>query len=167
MKAFYQERNVSWISAIVACASIYCLAAVAPKPLAVPQIKDLIQPWIFVRASEASTLFIDETLKGREPYGHLIVLDESRYQWLEFDGVSTALWNVTCIERDERQMTVHLQSIVANPEAKPSRLVVYPYWDIDDCLVMIRFDPGAEENPVRFSTPYSFKGNLPYLAADE
>ncbi len=134
----------------------------APKPLSVPKLDDLIQPWVFVRASEASTLFIDDQFRGREPYGHLLAIGNDRFQWLEFDGSATTVWDVTEIHRSEKQLTLHLSATATDREKKPSRLVVYPYWDIDHCLVMIRFVPGAEENPVRFCTPYAFKDNLPY-----
>ena len=134
--------------------------------MTVPELKELIQPWLFVRASEASTLFIDESFRGREPYGHLTVVREGKYQWLEFDGKQTTLWDVVEVARDARQLTLQLTSTVGGQETKDARLVIYPYWDIDNCLVMIRFDDGAEENPVRFSTPYSFKRELPYLVPE-
>ena len=139
--------------------------ALAKNPYPVPTLNDLIKPWIFVRASEASTLFIDENFKDREPYGHLVLFGKDSHLWLEYDGTRTQLWRVTKEIRDEKQLTLTLRPF-ENPEAKLSKLLIYPYWDIDHCLVMIRFDPEAEENPVRFSTPYEFKTTLPYLAPE-
>ena len=140
---------------------------IVPAPLPIPSLKDLIEPWIFVRASEASTLFIDDSLKNREPYGHLLVGEDNRYQWLEFDGKRTKRWKVAGTDRNEKQLTLHLTPIEEPVNGGTSRLVIYPYWDIDNCLVMIRFDPGAEENPVRFSTPYGFKSTLPHLTPEK
>lgn len=141
--------------------------AIIPEPLPVPTLRDLIEPWIFVRASEASTLFIDDNLKNREPYGHLLVADNNQYHWLEFDGTRTELWKVSGIDRSEKQLTLHLTPINGHEDGRASRLVIYPYWDIDNCLVMIRFDPDAEENPVRFSTPYGLKSTLPHLTPEQ
>ena len=134
-----------------------------PQP--VPRLTHLIQPWAFVRASEASTLFIDEAFKGRAPYGHLIVLDAGKYQWLEFDGKATTIWKVREIKEGEADLQFSLKPVTEGGE--PGRLLVYSYRDIDDCLVMIRFAEGAKENPVRFTTPYSGLKNLPYGKPEE
>lgn len=167
MKTFPAKFRVLVSVCLVAYSAYLSAQSATPKPLPVPKLQDLIQPWIFVRASEASTLFIDESFKDREPYGHLVVLGEKRTQWLEFDGKETTLWDVTGATRNEKELTLRLVPTAGETEKKPSRLVIYPYWDIDHCLVMIRFDPGAEENPVRFSTPYSLKDDLPHLAPEE
>lgn len=137
-------------------------AALGKEPLPVPELEDLRHPWLFVRASEASTLFIDKNFKNREAYGNLLELSDGVKLWAESDGVVTELWQVISSEKDDKQLTLQLQPL-ANPTAEPSRLVVFPYWDIDHCLVMIRFVPDADENPVRFATPYHFKDELPYL----
>ncbi|MEM9282381.1 MAG: hypothetical protein AAGA96_11170 [Verrucomicrobiota bacterium] len=128
------------------------------NPLDVPDLDDLIQPWLFVRASEASTLFIDEAFEGSEPYGLLMKKEDGGHVWLEFDGENSAMWTVESFEKGEKQLTLQLSQ-----GASTSKLVVYPYWDIDHCLIMIRFVQDAEENPVRFATPYQFKDSLPYL----
>ena len=120
-----------------------------------------------MRASEASTLFIDKNLKGTEPYGHLIVLGKNNFQWLEFDGQKTTRWKITAIDRNEKQLTLQFSTPTGNSTPSSPRLVIYPYRDIDNCLVMIRFDPEAEENPVRFATPYSVKEKLPYQTPEE
>ena len=153
--------RLTWLLLLMGTASL----AFAKNPHPVPTLDNLIKPWIFVRASEASTLFIDENFKSREPYGHLILLEKDSFLWLEYSGTQTQLWQVTKSTRDEKQLTLLLQPF-EDPAAKPSRLVIYPYWDIDHCLVMIRFDPEAEENPVRFATPYELKTTLPYLAPE-
>lgn len=148
---------------------LLCLLATgtlsAKSPLPVPKLEDLIQPWIFVRASEASILFIDEDFKGIEPYGHLAKSKSGSHIWLEHDGKQTQFWNVLSSAREAKQFVLILQPL-DQPDAPTSRLVIYPYWDIDHCLVFIRFDPSQEENPVRFATPYSFKNDLPYLEAE-
>lgn len=132
--------------------------AFGANPLDVPELKDLVQPWLFVRASEASTLFIDEAFEGSEPYGLLLQKEGGGHAWLEFDGESSLMWSVDSSEKSEKQLTLQLSR-----GEKTSKLVVYPYWDIDHCLIMIRFEPDEEENPVRFATPYQFKDELPYL----
>ncbi len=135
------------------------LFAKEAAPLGVPKVSDLVQPWLFVRASEASTLFIDESYEGREPYGHLTLSKTGEPEsWLEYDGAATAVWKVGEVTRTDQQLELELFG-----SSSKSKLVVYPFWDIDDCLIMIRFDEGQEENPVRFSTPYYYKDTLPYL----
>ena len=147
----------SFLISLCALASL-AAPAFAANPLGVPDLEDLVQPWLFVRASEASTLFIDEAFKDSEPYGLLLKKGEDGHAWLEFDGEKTTVWQVDGTERNEKQLTLSLTR-----ENRTSKLVVYPYWDIDHCLIMIRFEPDAEENPVRFATPYHFMKELPYL----
>jgi len=137
----------------------------AEERFEVPELVDLQEPWLFVRASEASTLFMDENFKEAAPFGHLALLSSGVKLWTEFDGRKTEFWIVLSSEKREKQWTLELQPL-AKPKADPERLVIYPYWDIDQCLVMIRFVPGAAENPVHFATPYEFKDSLPYLAPE-
>lgn len=129
-----------------------------PNPHPVPKLTDLYKPWIFARASEASTLFIEPHFKGKEPYGHLIKKNES-LQWFEFDGNQSFVWNVSRYEETEKELRLFLED--------GGKVLIFPYWDIDQCLLIIRFAPDSEENPTRFSVPYQHLSKIPYMKGEE
>lgn len=128
----------------------------APHPT--PKLKDLLTPWVFARASEASTLFIEPHFKGKEPYAHLLNVNGS-YQWFEFTGEHSLLWKVLSFEETEKELTLHLEG--------GGKVLAFPYWDIDHCLLIIRFDPDADENPTRFATPYQYLDTIPFMEGEE
>ena len=128
-----------------------------PNPHPVPKLVDLYKPWVFARASEASTLFIEPHFKGSEPYAHLIK-QEKVLHWFEYDGKQSHLWKVTKYTEDDKELTLFLEG--------GAKVVVFPYWDIDHCLLIIRFDPSLEENPTRFSVPYQHLKGIPYLEGE-
>ena len=129
-----------------------------PQPHPVPKLKDLYKPWVFARASEASTLFIEPHFKEKEPYGHVVHVN-GKLDWLEFDGEKFLTWNIAKYEESDRELTLYLQG--------GGKVLIFPYWDIDHCLLMIRFDPSAEINPTRFSVPYQLLPTIPYLEGEE
>ena len=128
-----------------------------PKPHPVPKLADLYKPWVFARASEASTLFIEPHFKGSEPYGHLVKTADALY-WFEFDGKKSDLWVVTEYKEADKQLELHLEN--------GSRVLIFPYWDIDHCLLIIRKDSKLENNPTRFSVPYTLLPSIPYLEGE-
>ncbi len=136
---------------------LLCTVALAREPHPVPVLKDLHKPWVFARASEASTLFIEPHYKGIEPYGHLIQGAETMH-WVEFDGKQSRLWKILSYVEGEKELTLTLDD--------GGQLLVFPYWDIDHCLLIIRKDPNAEENPTRFAVPYDFLPTLPYMEGE-
>ena len=128
-----------------------------PNPYPVPKIADLYKPWVFARASEASTLFIEPHFKGVEPYAHLIK-QEKVLHWFEYDGKRSHLWEVIKYTEGDKELTLFLEG--------GTKIVLFPYWDIDQCLLIIRFEPTEEENPTRFSTPYQYLSKIPYLKGE-
>jgi len=64
--------------------------------------------WVFARASEASTLFIEPHFKGSEPYAHLIK-QEKVLHWFEYDGKQSHLWKVTKYTENEKELTLFLE----------------------------------------------------------
>ena len=129
----------------------------AQKPHPVPTIADLHKPWLFARASEASTLFIEPHFKGKEPYAHVIKIKD-KLQWMEYDGSGFKLWEVEATKTDKKELTLLLKG--------GGRVLIFPYWDIDHCLVMIRFAPGKETNPTRFAVPYHLLPKVPFQKAE-
>ena len=125
----------------------------AQKPHPVPELKDLYKPWIFARASEASTLFIEPHFKGAEPYAHLIN-SKKKLQWFEYDGVKGTIWNITHYTKTNKDLTLYIEN--------GDRVVITPYWDIDHCLLIIRFTSDEEINPTRFAVPYKNLTSIPY-----
>ena len=127
------------------------------QPHPTPKLKDLYKPWVFARVSEANTLFIEPHFKGKIPFGHLIKTDQSLY-WCEFDGEKNFLWKVTKFTEQDKQLSLEL--------GDAGEVLVFPYWDIDHCLLIIRKDPKAKENPTRFAVPYQHLGAIPFLKGD-
>jgi len=125
-----------------------------PKPHPVPKLSDLEKPWIFARASEASTLFIDPSLKGKEPYAHIIKQGDN-LQWFEFDGESSQLWKVDKHTVTDKELVLFLEG--------GGKVLIFPYWDIDHCLLIIRFSTDGGENPTRFSVPYQYLSEIEYI----
>jgi len=142
--------------------TLLCLSLVShclgQKPHPVPSIKDLYQPWVFARASEASTLFIEPHFKEREPYAHVVQTDE-KFKWLEFDGEKFHTWNITKYEESEKELTLHLKD--------GGKVLVFPFWDVDHCLLMIRFAPKEVINPTRFAVPYQLLPSIPYMEVEK
>lgn len=122
-----------------------------------PKLKDLYKPWLFARASEANTLFIEPRFKAKIPFGHVIKTDQLLF-WCEFDGERNYLWKVTKSAEQDGQLTLEL--------GDAGEVLVVPYPEIDHCLLIIRKDPKANENPTRFAVPYRFLGTIPFLKAD-
>jgi len=102
-------------------------------------------------------LFIEPHFKGRIPYGHLIQTEQSLY-WFEFNGKKSFLWKVTQFTEQEKQLKLDL--------GKAGEVLIFPYWDIDHCLLIIRKDPEADENPTRFAVPYEHLKSIPFLEGD-
>lgn len=130
----------------------------AAKPHLVPKLTDLQKPWVFARANEASALFIEPHHKGSEPYAHIIRTDE-KLQWFEFNGENSLIWDVIRFTETDKELTLYLQG--------GNKVLFTPYWDIDHCLLVIRFSPEEEINPTRFAIPYQFISSLPYQKAEE
>ena len=130
----------------------------AANPHPVPKLTDLKKPWVFARANEASLLFIEPQHKNSEPYAHIILSGE-KLQWFEFDGKDALVWDVTRFTETDKQLTLYLKG--------GNKVIFTPYWDIDHCLLIIRFTPEASHNPTRFAIPYQYLKSLPYEKAEE
>jgi len=135
-----------------------CLPCQGQKPHPVPKLKDLHRPWVFARASEASTLFIEPHFKNTEPYAH-IVQTAKTLEWLEFDGRAFHKWKILKYTESDKELTLYL----TNGE----KVLIVPYWDIDHCLLMIRFAPKSDTNPTRFAVPYQLLPSIPYMEAEK
>lgn len=136
---------------------IICADPHKPLPHPVPKLKDLYKPWIFARASEASTLFIEPHFKGKVPYAHIIQTKNKLY-WFEFDGIHSSLWKVHKYSEQEKQLTLYLED--------GGEVLILPYWDIDHCLLIIRKIPTKEENPTHFAVPYQHLQSIPFIKGE-
>jgi len=134
------------------------LSCLGQKPHPVPKLKDLHRPWVFARASEASTLFIEPHLKDKEPYA-LLIKTADKLEWLEFDGKRFHQWKVTKYTESDKDLTLYLDD--------GGKVLVSSYWDIDHCLLIIRFAPGKEINPTRFAVPYYLLPTIPHMEAEK
>lgn len=112
--------------------------------------------WLYVRASEASTLFISESDKGKETTCAVIEKDGRRY-FTEKSAKETRSFEIKRIEKDDRTYNLYY---TGNDFAE--RTVIYPFRDVDETWVVIHFVPGSE-NPVHFITHASNKSSIPYL----
>lgn len=122
-----------------------------------PKLAHFYKPWLFARVSEANTLFIEPHFKGKIPFAHLIKTDHS-LSWCEFDGEKNFLWEITKVDEQDSQLTLEL--------GDAGEVVVFPYPDIEHCLLIIRKAPNAKENPTRFAVPYQHLGAVPFLKGD-
>ena len=112
--------------------------------------------WLYVRASEASTLFISEHNKGKE-VTCAIVEEGGQLYFTEKSAEGTRSFEIDRIEKDD-----HTYEIFYQGDDFAEKTLIYPFRDVDETWVIIHFTPEAE-NPVHFITLASNKDHIPYL----
>jgi len=112
--------------------------------------------WLYVRASEASTLFISESQKGKETT-FSVREDTGRFYFTEMSQGNERSFEIDRIEKDDRTYNLHYTG-----DEFAERTMIYPYRDVDEAWVLIHFTT-EEENPVHFITRSSNKESIPYL----
>lgn len=147
------KNNIYYLS-LFFLLNIYSFGA---NPHPVPKLKDMYQPWLFARVSEASSLFIEPQYKNKVPYAH-IVQTGNKIEWIEFNGSKFERWEVSKYKESNKDLTLYLIG--------GSKVLITPFWDIDQCLLIIRFTLGEEDNPTRFSVPYQLLSTIPYMKGD-
>ena len=121
-------------------------------------LADLPKSMRYARASEASTLFINESVAKKPPY--LKITDENNQIILEdFDGKDLRKYKLKNISRQNKELTLTL-SDQAKSDSKEAYYVIYPYWDIDDAFVVIQKIPGQEENPVKWAIDEKYASRI-------
>ena len=112
----------------------------------------------YARASEASTLFINESIAKRPPY--LKFIEKNNKIILEdFDGRNLQKYSVKKVVRQNKELTLTLINSL-QPNQKETYFVIYPYWDIDDAFVVIQKIPGQEENPVKWAIDEKYASRI-------
>ncbi len=112
----------------------------------------------YARASEASTLFINESVAKTPPY--LKFINENNIVILEdFDGKTLRNYLITKITKQNKELTLTLTNR-AKANEKETYFVIYPYWDIDDAFVVIQKIPGQEENPVKWAIAEKYASRI-------
>ena len=108
--------------------------------------------WAFARASEASTLFINQSIAAAPPFMRIKEPKPGCFTLESFDGRNRTVYDVDRVETRNDEIILHLsaQSGAAHDGAV---FTLYPYWDIDDTWVVIQDIPGLEEKPIRFALP--------------
>lgn len=114
------------------------------------------QEWLYVRASEASTLFISESEKGNETTYEIVEKGDRRF-FRESNKDTTRSYEIDRIEKENRDYIIHYKD-----DGFAERTLIYPFRDVDEAWVLIHYMPQAE-NPVHFVTHASNKSNIPYL----
>ena len=90
----------------------------AAKPHPVPKLADLKKPWVFARANEASTLFIEPHHKDSEPFAH-IIQTEKKLQWFEFNGKTSLVWDVLRFTETDKELTLYLKGCLLYTSPSP------------------------------------------------
>lgn len=109
----------------------------------------------YARASEASTLFINDTYAAAPPYLRIEETDPETFLAEDFDGKRKRLFHIASVERTPGDLVFELVPIGTESGAQRS-YTVYPYRDIDDTFVVIQAIADEEEKPVRWAIPAQF-----------
>lgn len=132
-------------------------AALATANLSVThKLTPLEDEWLYVRASEASTLFISEHNKGNEVTCAVIEKDGRQF-FTETSATGTRSFEIDRIEKNELAYEIYYKG-----DDFADKTLIYPFRDVDETWVIIHFTPGSE-NPVHFITLASNKASIPYL----
>ncbi len=109
----------------------------------------------YARASEASTLFINDTFASTPPYLRIEENPEGVYFAEDFDGERKLFFHIKRVERKNDDLFIDLVPTVQNGGGD-RRYTIYPYTDIDDTFVVIQAISDEEEKPVKWAIPAKF-----------
>ena len=112
--------------------------------------------WVYARASEASTLFIETQYKGKETFFHINDTNDGLYL-IEQRPEASMSYPIDKIERKGLDIEISYKEGANAPE----KTLIYPYRDIDNAWVIIHYTPG--ENGVHFITPSKYLSSIEYL----
>ena len=131
--------------------------AIAMPPLEQSHTLDPLKgEWLYVRASEASTLFLSEHSRGQETTCAIVEKDGELY-FTETAPSGTRSFAIERIEQQDRSYTLRYKG-----HSFAEKTIIYPFRDVDETWVLIHF-VAASENPVHFITLASNRANIPYL----
>ena len=112
----------------------------------------MTRDWAYARASEASTLFINEAVAAAPPYMRIREPAPGCLHLESFDGRKRDHYAITEITRQRDELIFRLKPR-DDPGAADVVFTLYPYWDIDDTWVVIQDIHGLEEKPISFALP--------------
>ncbi len=118
--------------------------------------------WAYARASEASTLFINESVSRNRPYLRIGEGQRGCFRADSFDGRVRRLYEIREITKLRDELVFQLKPVDGFEDAE-SVFTFYPYWDIDDTWVVIQNIPGLEEKPIQFAIPQKLAHRIEVL----
>lgn len=118
--------------------------------------------WAYARASEASTLFINESVAKARPYLRIGEGQDGCFHAESFDGRLRRLYEIRQITKQRDELVFQLKPIDGSGD-KESVFTFYPYWDIDDTWVIIQAIPGLDEKPIQFAIPQKLAHRIEVL----
>lgn len=108
--------------------------------------------WAYARASEASTLFINQSVAKERPYLRIREAEDGCLQFESFDGRERSVYAVREIVKRRDELVFEL-SAIGGASLDDTIFTFYPYRDIDDTWVVIHAIPGRDEKPIHFAIP--------------
>ena len=115
-------------------------------------ITTFTRDWAFARASEASTLFVNQSFAKKRPYLRIREAAQGCLQFENFDGREKSVYAVREIVRRRDELVFRLAA-TDNSSQDDTVFTFYPYRDIDDTWVVIQALPGQDEKPIHFAIP--------------
>lgn len=125
-------------------------------------LKGFTRDWAYARASEASTLFINESVAKDRPYLRIGEGQNGCFHADSFDGRERRLYGIQEITKQRDELIFQLAPIDGSGDAE-SIFTFYPYWDIDDTWVVIQNIPGLDEKPIQFAIPQKLAHRIEIL----
>lgn len=113
--------------------------------------------WIYARASEASTLFIETKDKGMETFFHIQKDNKSSRLVEKKQGEMLNSYPIKSVNMNGLDIEIAYDQ----EDNVPLKTLIYPYRDIDNTWVIIHYREG--ENDVHFITPSKFLASIDYL----
>lgn len=110
--------------------------------------------WVYVRASEASTLFIETKNKANETFFEIVEIGNQPF-FKEYSKNFSKKLPIADIKKSGNEIEIFYQE----HSIAPAKTLIYPYRDIPEAWVIIHFNKG-EENKVHFITSSK---NLPKI----
>ena len=115
-------------------------------------LEGFARDWAYARASEASTLFLNESFAKAPPTVSIVEVAPAVFELRDFDGRTETRYAVSAIEKDRDELIFRMRPKGAAGAAE-TVFTFYPFRDIDDTWVVIQAIPGRAEKPVRWAIP--------------
>lgn len=114
--------------------------------------------WLYVRVSEASTLFIEKAHKGKETTFTIQTHDNQPISFNETQGANQTQYNIKGVER--KGDDIHITYEPA--ENNPTKTLLYPFRDVDNTWAVIHYYTNRS-NQLYFAAPASVLEGIDYI----